>query len=351
MEQPHDTSDTFERVSTFGGGHDVVKAKTYLAKEFAKILGISKSHLLKLEGDGKLPPARRVQRGKVMHRFYTVEDIPVYRDKLDMPPLLTKRRTQLFLNFKGGTGKSSLSAAWAYQLAELGLRVLAIDLDPQSHLTKCLGVAAALDKHKSLFDVLIEDVDINAAITTTSMPNLDLVPATLKMSVIESRLLNMDMREFLLKAALERLETNYQVIVIDALPTITLLNKNAVLASDDLMIPVLADYLSFDGLGLLFYELTKLQHSFSIYHPQGGSQELFDNIHIIVNQYNPKLQIAQQCLTALRKHYSTYLCETLIPDNTKVTQATAAGMPVTQFDPSCTAAKRIRALIEEVYGF
>lgn len=329
-----------------------MKTKTFQAKEFAKILGISKSHLLKLEGEGKLPPARRVARGKVQHRFYTVEDIPVYRESLGLPPLLTERRTQLFLNFKGGTGKSSLSAAWAYQLAELGLKVLAIDLDPQSHMTKCLGINSTTDEHYSLFEVLIEDLDINRAITQTSMPNLDLIPATLRLSVIESRLLNKDMREFLLKAALERVEDNYQVIVIDALPTITLLNKNAVLAADDLIVPVLADYLSYDGLGLLFHELSRMEKSFSVYHGDGAeTQALFDNIYIIINQFNPQLTIAQQNMAALRKHYNRYLCDTHIPRNTKVEQATAMGMPVTQYDPTCVASRRVRELIEEVFGF
>jgi len=328
-----------------------VKAKTYQAKEFAQLLGISKSHLLKLEGEGKLPPAKRVRRGKVDHRYYTVEDIPVYRELLGLPPLITDRRTQLFLNFKGGTGKSSISASWAYQLAEIGLRVLAIDLDPQSHLTKCLGVTTT-SEHLSLFEVLIEDVDINQAITPTSMPNLDLIPGTLRLSIIESRLLNKDMREFLLKAALERVETDYQVIVIDALPTITLLNKNAVLAADDLIVPVLADYLSYDGLGLLFHELSRMEKSFSIYNPDGESnQALFENIHIIINQYSKNETIARQNLSALRKHYSRYLCNTIIPRNTKVSQATAMGMPVMQYDPSCIASRRIRTLIEEVYGF
>lgn len=328
-----------------------MKTKTYQAKEFARVLGISKSHLLKLEGEGKVPPAKRVRRGKVDHRFYTVEDIPVFRDRLGLPPLLQEKRVQLFLNFKGGTGKSSLSASWAYQLAEIGLRVLAMDLDPQAHLTKCLGVTTT-SEHLSLFEVLIEDVDINEAVTSTTMPNLDLIPGTLRLSVIESRLLNKDMREFLLKAALDQLETHYQVIVIDALPTITLLNKNAVLASQDLIIPVLADYLSYDGLGLLFHELARMEKSFSVYNPDGQKSEaLFNHIHILINQYSQNENIARQNLAALRKHYAQYLCKTIIPRNTRVSQATAMGMPVMQYDPSCVASRRIREAIQEVFGF
>ena len=95
-----------------------------------------------------------------------------------------------------------------------------------------------------------------------------------------------------------------------------------------------------------------MEKSFSVY--QGDAAEnhaLFESIHIIINQFNPQLTIAQQNMAALKKHYSRYLCQTTVPRNTKVEQATAMGMPVTQYDPSCVASRRIRALLEEVFGF
>ncbi|MBI4617756.1 MAG: AAA family ATPase [Planctomycetes bacterium] len=326
-----------------------MQEKTYQTREFAQVLGISKTHLLRLEAEGKVPPARRVKRGKVEHRYYTVDDIRVFREKLGLPPLLDRRRTQLFLSFKGGTGKSSISSAYAYGLAELGLSVLAVDLDPQSHMTKCLGVETD-QSTLSLFEILIEGEDINKAILKTSMPNLDMIPGTLRLSIIESRLLNKDMREFLLKSAFESLQNQYNVIVIDALPTITLLNKNAVLASDDLIVPVLADYLSYDGLGLLFHELARMEKSFAVYPGQkpGG---LFESICIFVNQYKKNEIMARENLQSLLAHYKEYLCETRIPYNSKIAQSTAMGMPVLQYDPACQGSKMIRRLINEVFGF
>jgi chromosome partitioning protein len=326
-----------------------LEAKVYQTREFAKLLGISKTHLLRLENEGRVPPARRVQRGKVEHRFYTVDDIHLYRDRLDLPPLLDRKRVQLFLNFKGGTGKSSISSSYAYGLAELGLQVLAIDLDPQQHMTKCLGFDPSLDI-MSLFEVLIEGENINQAIQPTTMPTLDLLPATLRLSIIESRLLNKDMREFLLKSAIDDIQKDYDVIIIDALPTISLLNKNAVIAAGDLLVPVLADYLSYDGLGLLFHELSRMEKNFSV-HPEHERRGLFENIFIFVNQFKSNEIIARENLASLQRHYTDYLTTTKIPYNTKISQATAMGMPVLQYDPSCRGSKCIRQLINEVFGF
>ncbi len=325
-----------------------MEEKRYSTKEFAQALGISKNHLLKLESEGKVPPAQRLKRGKIEHRYYTVQDILHYRNILGMPPILEERRVQLFLNFKGGTGKSTISASYAYGIAELGINVLAIDLDAQEHMSKCLGFEPKRGG-PSIYDVLIDDKDINEVILPTKMATLDIIPGNLRLSVIEGRLPNKEMREFLLTSALKRIKCkDYKVIVIDSLPNITLLNKNAILAADDLLIPVLPDFLSFDGLGLLVEELGRLEKAYALYtNRQGG---LLDHIYVFINQYRSNEILSKESKGALEELYAKYLCETYIPYNTKIAQSTAAGKPIFQYNRSCTAAKHIRALIEEVLG-
>lgn len=320
--------------------------KTYSTKEFAKIVGISKNHLLKLELEGKVPAAKRIQRGKIEHRYYTVEDIVIYRKILGMPPLIDKRRTQLFLNFKGGTGKSTISASYAYAIAELGIETLAIDLDAQQHMTKCLGFDAKRDT-PSIYEVLIENKDINDVIAHTQMPTLDIIQANIKLSVIENRLPNKEMKEFLLTSAINKIKLkDYKIIVIDSLPNITLLNKNAILCATDLLIPVLPDFLSFDGLGLLFEELARMESAYSLYTEFRGG--LLDNIYVFINQYRAHETMSKQNRGALEKYYANYLCETMVAYNTKIAQATAAGMPIFQYNRSCIGAKHIKALVEEI---
>ena len=109
----------------------------YSPAAFAKILGIPKNELLEKETDGSLPPAKRDSN---QERYYKPEDISKYRNYLGLFSPIKSIRKQLFLNFKGGTGKSTISASYGFRLAQMGVRTLLIDLDPQGHLTQCLGL-------------------------------------------------------------------------------------------------------------------------------------------------------------------------------------------------------------------
>ena len=168
------------------------------------------------------------------------------------------RRIQLFLNFKGGTGKTSLSSSYAYRLAERGYRVLMVDLDSQGHATKCLGREGS-DFTKTLHDVLIRKTPVDDVTVPTGMPNLSLVPANLAMSTIDLALMPLAGREFRLRNALQAVAPKYDFVVMDAPPSFGLLNLNALMAADDLIIPVLADFLSYDGLRLLFETVQGLE--------------------------------------------------------------------------------------------
>ena len=234
-------------------------------------------------------------------------------------------------------------------MAESGIPVLAIDLDAQQHMTKCLGVESNLNT-PSAYEVLVENQDINTVIKKTKLQTLDVIPGNIKLSVIENRIPNKEMKEFLLTSALNKIKCkDYKIIVIDSLPNITLLNKNAILACDDLLIPVLPDFLSFDGLGLLFEELTRMEKTYAIYTDFRGG--LLDNIYVILNQYRPNEIMSKQNKAALEKYYANYFCETVIFYNTKITQATAAGKPIFQYCRSCTGAKQIRQLVDEILQF
>ncbi|MFH0809919.1 MAG: AAA family ATPase, partial [Pseudomonadota bacterium] len=106
---------------------------TFLPQPFAKLLGLTRRELLENEQAGLLPEPKRLPSGV---RYYRSEDIARYRACLGLPSPVPTQRRQLFLNFKGGTGKSSISASYGYRLAEMGIKTLMMDLDPQGHLTQ-----------------------------------------------------------------------------------------------------------------------------------------------------------------------------------------------------------------------
>ena len=231
-------------------------------------------------------------------------------------------RKQLFLNFKGGTGKTSLSSNYAYRLAEMGHRVLVIDLDSQGHATKCLGFEGE-DFPKTLLEVLVKRVPMKDVIQKTDIENLSFVPSNLTMSTVDLALMPMAGREFKLKNALKEVEAHYDFIIFDAPPSFGLLNLNALIATDDLIVPVLADFLSFHGLKLLFETVQSLEEDLS---------HVLDHVFIVVNSFNQTFKLAKEALEALKKHYPEYLMPQVIRQCTKFAQASSEGLPIFRFD-------------------
>jgi chromosome partitioning protein len=309
---------------------------TYTPKAFAKILGISKQELLEKESQGIIPPAKR---NSYRERYYRPEDIVKYRNYLGFSIPIKSTRKQLFLNFKGGTGKSSISASYGFRVAQMGFRTLLVDLDPQGHLTQCLGLNNQEFK-RTLFSALIEKEPIEKVITKTDLPTLDIIPSNLNLSPVELSLFSMNSREFRLKRLISSIEGNYDLIVMDASPSIGLLNLNAILASNELLIPVLADFLSYHGLKILFETLSTIEEDFSF---------VFENIFIFLNRYNESHRICKRSKKALETHYAKYLLKTVIRQDTKVAEATSQGTPIFLFAQSSKGAVDVQSLINEIF--
>jgi chromosome partitioning protein len=295
----------------------------YSPKRLAEILGTT---------------ARQVHEAVGKRDAYAPADLAQARQRLRRVPPPRRRRVQLFLNFKGGTGKTSLSSSYAYRLSERGHRVLMIDLDSQGHATKCLGKEGG-SFTRTLHDVLIRKIPLSEVTVPTGMPGLSLVPSNLAMSTIDLALMPLAGREFRLRKALEEAQQQYDFVVMDAPPSFGLLNLNALMAADDLIIPVLADFLSYDGLRLLFETVQGLEDDLS---------HQLEHIFIVVNAYNQTFKIAREALAALREHYSEYILKTVVRQCTKFAQASSEGSPIFAFDSDSKGAVDLEAVLNEV---
>jgi chromosome partitioning protein len=295
----------------------------YTTKRLSQILGVSPSEVTKALGKKE---------------GYSPEDLSSGRELLERMPVRRPSRTELFLNFKGGTGKTSLSSSYAYRLAERGHRVLMLDLDSQGHATKCLGKEGGCFS-RTLYDVLIRKVPLADVTVATGMPGLSLVPSNLAMSTIDLALMPLAGREFRLRKALEGVAGQYDYVVMDAPPSFGLLNLNALMAGDDLIIPVLADFLSYDGLKLLFETVQGLEDDLS---------HQLQQIFIVVNAYNHSFKIAREALGALQEHYADYLLHSVVRQCTKFAQASSEGCPIFAFDPESKGAVDLEAMLNEV---
>lgn len=304
----------------------------YGKRQFARLLGVSDRQLSDADGRPELKPLGGGPDS------YDVRHLSAYRKALDRRPRRKPLSRQLFLNFKGGTGKTSLSVAYAYRLAEMGHRVLLIDLDSQGHATQNVGYEG--DRvERTLYDALIDRIPLTEVILHTPLAELDLLPANLGMTTIDLALMPMAAREHKLKRALEAVSDRYEFVVMDAPPSFGLLNLNALIAADDLLVPVLPDFLSFHGLKLLFETLGQLEDDLD---------HTLRRIVIVLNHYNPTTRIARQAKEALQSHYPEFLARTIVRQCTTFAQASSEGIPINAFAPRSRGARDVDALVDEI---
>src|SRR5207302_1490453 len=178
-------------------------------------------------------------------------------------------------------------------------------------------------------------------IVKTGMPGLDLIPSNLTMSTIDLSLMPLAAREFRLRNVLKEVEGLYDFAVLDAPPSFGLLNLNARMAAHDLFVPVLADFLSFHGLKLLFETVQGLEEDL---------EHVLDHIFIVINAYNATYKIAKEAKDALEKHYPEFLLKQVIRQCTKFAQASSEGIPIFAYDAESKGASDIQGVLDEVQG-
>ncbi|MBL8924376.1 MAG: AAA family ATPase [Myxococcaceae bacterium] len=301
-----------------------METPSYTPKQAAELLGITPKTL----------------KASLDKDTFSPEEVWDLRAKLNLYPAEVGTRKQLFLNFKGGTGKTSLSTSYAWRLAEMGYGVLLVDLDSQGHATKCLGFEGEDFQH-TLLNVLVKKAPISQVIQKSQLPNLEFIPSNLSMSTVDLALMPMAGREFKLKNALKEVEAHYDFIIFDAPPSFGLLNLNALMAADDLIVPVLADFLSFHGLKLLFETVQSLEEDLG---------HVLDHVFIVVNAFNATFKLAKEALEALKTHYPEFLLPQVVRQCTRFAQASSEGMPIFAFDRDSKGAGDVQALIDEVIG-
>ncbi len=211
-------------------------SRKYSAAEFASLLGISKSSLLDKERKGLLPKPGREIRGSASYRYYLEEDIPGYRKILNTTPPLKRKRIQLFLSCQHGTGKSSLAANYVQYASSLGIRTLAIDLDQKGDFSAYLYPKNG-ELHTTIGQILLADGAIDGAVISINK-YLNLLPGNIMLAPASLEMNSRSYAEFLLQNSLRKITNKYDLIVMDVSSQPDILMKNAILAAQDIIIPV-----------------------------------------------------------------------------------------------------------------
>lgn len=214
--------------------------------------------------------------------------------------LVAEKKIHVFFNFKGGTGKTSLCFQLSSFFALCGFKVLAIDCDPQAHLSYSFGLNI-YDDYKTLYDIIVNKAKFEDAILEIH-PGLDCLPSNLSLTRLELPLNQMPNREKVFSKLIDPIKTKYDFIFIDTNPTISTLNRNITLAADELNIVCETQPYSLKGLEILIDEITNFSEI----------MESQISIKIIPNKYEAKTATAQEALGQLRFEYKKYLMNSVV---------------------------------------
>lgn len=239
-------------------------------------------------------------------------------------------------NQKGGVGKTSTAINLSASIAAAEHKTLLIDIDPQANSTHGLGV---YDNDKSVYDVIIGAESVANCIVNTYMPNLDILPSTIDLVGAEVEIVSFEKREKLLKVALEEFEHDYDFIIIDCPPSLSLLTLNALTASDSVIIPVQCEYFALEGLGQLLNTINVVR------------KQLNPNLSIngvLLTMYDQRLNLSNQVVEEVKKYFGEKVFKSIIHRNVRISEAPSHAKPVILYDAISTGAKNYISLASEV---
>ena len=247
-------------------------------------------------------------------------------------------RTIAIANQKGGVGKTTTSINLAAALAEAGQRVLAIDFDPQGNLSSGLGVGRN-DFETGVYELLMGEADFDNVVVKTTVDNLLLLPSDMNLSGAEIELLDAEQREQTLKKCIAAVKDDFDFIIIDCPPSLSLLTINALTAADSVLVPIQCEYYALEGLSQVLNTIDLVR------------KRLNENLKlegVVFTMYDARINLSQQVIDSVKAALHERIYNTVIPRNVRLAEAPSHGMPVIQYDPYSKGADSYRKLAAEV---
>jgi len=240
-------------------------------------------------------------------------------------------------NQKGGVGKTTTAVNLSACIAQQGKKTIIIDADPQGNATS--GVGGKKSEEKSIYDVIINDVNLDDTLQSTKVSNLKVCPSNINLAGAEVELVSVISREHRLKEAIDKVKDDYDYIIIDCPPSLGLITLNAFTAADTVLVPIQCEYYALEGLGQLMSTVDLVQ------------KHLNKNLNIegvVLTMFDARTNLSIQVVEEVKKYFSNKVYRTIIPRNVRLSEAPSYGIPINLYDSKSKGAECYKNLAEEL---